>query len=201
MKKLLFLALVAPLFFTSCEKAILKETSVRIQTDGAAVKVDFTNDQEKHFANISDDEIRRLFKEEISNAIGKGKITVVGDGADADYVLNVHEINISEFVKTEYEDNQFFDISKVDVQTVYSLNQLREDLPTYSTIESTHEEALNDGKDKNKGGKKGNKGGSKSHGSKGGNAYIDGFGGINGAFNDHGTDLRKEVKKEMKSNQ
>lgn len=200
MKKLLLLAFIAPVFFTSCEKAILKETTIRIDTNDAAVKVDFTNDQEKHFANLSEGQIRSIFKDEISNALAKGKITVVGDGSEADYVLKVHEINIAEFVKTEYEDNQFFDISKVDVQTVYTLNQLKEDLPTYLTVESSHEEKLNDGKDKDKG-KKGSKGGSKAHNSKGGNAYIDGFGGVNGAFNDHGTDLRKDVKKVMKRNQ
>ncbi len=190
MKNLLLLFALA-LAFTSCKKAILKPTSVRIVADDATVSVDFPNDGEKHLAGLTDEEIKAVYLRELKNTLNSGKISVVESGAD--FTIIVKHIDVAETVEAKYEDGEWFNISRIDTRTVLNVNKVKEDLPQEVVIEHHSEESLEEDK---KG--KGSKGKGKSWNDE---YYISGFGGLEGAFSSHSGQARTEIKKIIKSKQ
>ncbi len=192
MKNLLLLCALA-LAFTSCKKAILKPTSVRIVADDATVSIDFPNDGEKHLAGLSDEQIKDIYLEQLRNSLNSGKLNVVESGAD--YTIIVKHIDVAETVEAKYEDGEWFNISRIDTRAVFNVNQVKEDLPQELIIEDHAEESLEEDK-KGKG--------SKSKGGKSWNNddyYISGFGGLEGAFGNHTGEARSEIKKIIRSKQ
>lgn len=192
MKRFLFL-FTAAVILSGCGKTFLKRTSVMIVSDDAVVNVDFTNDGEKHLENLTDDEIKAIYLQEFKDELGRGKIDVVT--SNPDYIIEIKQINIQEWVEAVYEEDRWIDLSKIDIETKLVMTKSLEDIPnTFFVEDSVQEEIEEDKKGK---GSKGNKGGKQTSGT----VEIDGFGGINGAFESHGKEARSEIKKRIKQNQ
>ena len=190
MKKLLYLMAIA-FVFAGCEKAVLKKTSIKIVRSDAAVHTDFPNDASKYLDDYSEQELTDMYVRTLEHEIGRRKISIVDENPD--YVLEIHDIHMNEFVTSEYEDGDWIDLSRIDVVGVYTLTQSRVDVPERMEINETVEEEI---RNNNKSSKKKDKS-TKYHGG----VSVDTFGGIQGAMDEHAQSVRKELKSIFKSNQ
>ena len=186
MRKSIFLLLALAIGLTSCERAILKRTKVKIISDDMIVNADVSNDGEKYLENVTEDEIKQLYIQTFQDELGRGKIDIVTEGED--YVVTINHLHITEYVEATYEEGEWFDLSTIQMRGEYVVTEAREDIPHDMTIEKEVDEDLEESK----------KGKGKD---KGGDPYISGFGGLEGALNSHASEVRGDLKRMFRLNQ
>jgi len=191
MKKLLYLFAVL-LTMSACKKQVLQRTTVKVVADDAVVNIHFTNDAEKYLSGQSASRIKELYIQAFKDELGRGKIDL--DEVNPDYIIEIKQININEWVESVYEEQRWIDLSKIDIEGEFVLTESLVDVPNTFTIDDSVSEEIDEDK----------KGKDHSKGSKWGTSdkvEINGFGGLDGALEEHAEEARKSIKKKIKKNQ
>src|SRR5690606_15424056 len=114
---ILFYLLAMVFIFAGCEKAILKRTTVQVITKDASVHVDFPNDKKKYLDDFSEAELREMYIQTLKDELGKRKIDIVN--SNADYVLEIHDVHLNEYVTSEYSEGDWVDLSEISMVGVF----------------------------------------------------------------------------------
>lgn len=134
---LLLVGLVA--MFSSCEKAVLKVTTVSIDTRNMEVSLS-PDPASEYFYPAVEQELVDQFVQDLQDHLGKGKIDIVPSGGD--YVLSIRSLGLTETVTSEEADGQTYWLSTLNVQSSYTLLNNETDLPNYFDVEGSRSETL-----------------------------------------------------------
>lgn len=135
MKKIYFLAFACFGLF-SCQKAVLKETTIQLDFDN----VNFVVDAEDGAKYVDSKDMKLLtdYMADLADHLGTGRIDIVQSGGD--YTLQVTDLIFVETVERETRMGNTVDLSTVKMRTKMVLIETDQDIPTYIEIEAEAEE-------------------------------------------------------------